>query len=514
MNNKWFVLLFNTVFFSLMAWLLPIHFEENDDVTMCMIANGVYAGHPDGHLVFINAIYGWVIAGLYMLTKVVEWYTLSFCLLHVLAMTGIVLLVIRDKGLAPLLKGVFLLFMYIIWARIIIGFQFTTTAGLLCFSGCMALLQHSKKWRIAGMGAVFVASLIRFSAAGLVGILFVPLFALEFVGDKRFAYWVLGMAFLALLGHFMDGLFYQQEDWAYYKAYNAVRGKIHDNPNAFLLSESDLPEGVAMEDYQLFVWSVGDPKIMDLERLRLIESRMTGRISFHHAMKNLSQISLYRIPLALLCLGYIFCLFLNVRKKNRERVVFVVAAIALFTIILVYLGMFNSLKNRVFLCMLVPVIYQMLKLFPVLGLQQRKECVFMMAVITMGFAVKYLYQDYKVVNLVRSSLIEFECYQLPLVRDFDGLLYTTACHIEYLHPFAINKVHFQKLDLGWPATIPFQKGVLESHRDFVDSEVLYFGYPSVDVLKAINRNYGLEVETIPVASNGKYALVSIKSCVK
>ena len=497
MNNKWFVLLFNTVFFSLMAWLLPIHFEENDDVTMCMIANGVYAGHPDGHLVFINAIYGWVIAGLYMLTKVVEWYTLSFWLLHVLAMTGIVLLVIRDKGLAPLLKGVFLLFMYIIWARIIIGFQFTTTAGLLCFSGCMALLQHSKKWRIAGMGAVFVASLIRFSAAGLVGILFVPLFALEFVGDKRFAYWVLGMAFLALLGHFMDGLFYQQEDWAY------------------LLSESDLPEGVAMEDYQLFVWSEGDPKILDLERLRLIESRMKGHISFHHAMKNLSQISLYRIPLALLCFGSIFCLVLNIKNKNRKGVVFVVAAIALFAIILVYLGMFNSLKNRVFLCMLVPMIYQMLKLFPNLGLQKRrKECVFIMAFITMGFAVKYLYQDYKVVKLVCSNLKEFECCQLPLVRDFDGLLYTTACHIEYLHPFAINKVHFQKLDLGWPATIPFQKGVLESHRDFVDSEVLYFGYPSVDVLKAINRNYGLEVETIPVASNGKYALVSIKSCVK
>lgn len=122
MGNKWFVLLFNTVFFFLMAWILPIHYEENDDVMMCMIANGVFSGNPDGHLVFINAIYGWILAGLYMITKAVEWYTLSFCLLHVLAMTGIVYVVARDKGLHPLLKGAFLVFIYVIWARIIIAF--------------------------------------------------------------------------------------------------------------------------------------------------------------------------------------------------------------------------------------------------------------------------------------------------------------------------------------------------------------------------------------------------------
>lgn len=156
MGNKWFVLLLNTAFFILMAWLLPIHYEENDDVTMCMIANGVFSGNPDGHLVFINAIYGWMLAGLYMLSKAVEWYTLSFCVLHVLAMTGIVCVVVRDEGMHPLLKGMFLVFMYVIWTRIIIAFQFTTTAGLLCFSGCLAMLQHSKKWRIAGAGAVFV----------------------------------------------------------------------------------------------------------------------------------------------------------------------------------------------------------------------------------------------------------------------------------------------------------------------------------------------------------------------
>ena len=65
------VLLFNTLFFTLVAYLLPMRFEENDDVVMCMIANGVYSGSPDCHLVFINAIYGSVLARLYSLIYVI-----------------------------------------------------------------------------------------------------------------------------------------------------------------------------------------------------------------------------------------------------------------------------------------------------------------------------------------------------------------------------------------------------------------------------------------------------------
>ena len=147
-SNKWFLLIFNAAFFALMAWLLPIHFEENDDVMMCIIANGVYSGSPDGHLVFINAVYGWIIAGLYSLTTSIEWYTLSFCVLHVLAVTGIVYVVLKMNS-CSLLKVAFLVFLYIYWVRIIISFQFTTTAGLLCFSGCLALLKPTKNGKLS-----------------------------------------------------------------------------------------------------------------------------------------------------------------------------------------------------------------------------------------------------------------------------------------------------------------------------------------------------------------------------
>ena len=61
-----------------MAWLLPLGFEENDDVMMAMIANGSYSGAPDYHLVYINVLYGWVLAGLYSLSFNFKLSTLNF----------------------------------------------------------------------------------------------------------------------------------------------------------------------------------------------------------------------------------------------------------------------------------------------------------------------------------------------------------------------------------------------------------------------------------------------------
>ena len=204
-GSKWFVLLFNTVFFAMMAWLLPMHYEENDDIVMCMIANGGLSGTPDGHLVFINALYGWIIAGLYRLTKIVEWYSLAFCILHILSMSVVIFIIIKDCKIRPLYKFLFVVFLYVFWIHIIIYFQFTTTAGLLCFSGCLALIQPSKKWRIIGVCAVFVASLIRFHVAGLVGLLCAPLLIMRLVQDKRFAYWTMTVVFWGVLGHWADG---------------------------------------------------------------------------------------------------------------------------------------------------------------------------------------------------------------------------------------------------------------------------------------------------------------------
>lgn len=521
---KWLVLLINGVLFVLMAWLLPVHFEENDDVVMCMIANGVYSGTPDGHLVFVNALYGWMLAGLYRLTKAVEWYTLSFCILHVLAMVGISCAILRDKEMKPLHKGLCLVFFYVIWVRIIIGFQFTSTAGLLCFSGCLALLQPTRKWKIAGICAIFVASLIRFKAAALVGILCAPLLLTKVVEERRYIFWLVGVALLAIMGRWADGMFYRQPDWAYYKAYNAVRGFINDNPNA-TLAENNLPDGVELQDYQMFCSFEGDPEIMTLPKLRMIKAEIEGGMSFRQAVINLVQLRMYRIPLFLVYFGLLLCIVINDKRftisphyihlgrvRLNVKMMVLVSSCLLMTFILVYLGATASLKNRVFLCLLFPIVYLLASSWP--KEKARYKVLFQLSLVLVlsGMIIKYAWQDVKVRRLVQSNQKEFDEYQYPLVKDLDGILYFGAFHSEYLPSFGIKDLKFRCAGLGWTTCIPFQKGLLDCHRDFIDSNVLIFGRldsPPERLVEMIKKNYGISSQSVIVEKNDQYALYKI-----
>lgn len=513
--NKWIVLLSNAVLFALMALLLPIHFEENDDVIMCMIANGICSGTPDGHLVFINALYGWMLAGLYRLTKAVEWYSLSFCILHVLAMTGIACAILKDGKMKLLFKVLFHAFMYVIWGRIIIGFQFTTTAGLLCFSGCLALLQPTRKWHISGVCAIFVASLIRFHAAALVGVLFAPMLLAKLYKRELNVYVLVLVLLLVMIGHWADGLFYIQPDWANYKVYNQERGFINDNPNAMLII-NNLPDGLDSKDFQLFYSFQGDPSIMTLTRLIEIKSKIKGNLSLQQAVSNISQLVLYRIPLLLLFLGFMACLIWNYKSSSGSRLRFVVLILTflLWMSLLLYLGATASLKNRVFICMMLPMVYLLVKLSPP-GEESRYKLLNVVSVLVLtGLVVKYSHQLFKVVDCEQSKYESFTSYQEPLLEGFEGILYPRNCNIECLPVMHIKDVGFKFVGLGWSSCIPFQKGVLESHRDFVDSEIAYFGIleaPPIQIKERIEKNYGIGNDIVVFGKNKKYALYQFVS---
>ena len=102
------VLIANIAYVALLASVLPIRYEENDDIMMAMIANGSYSGAPDYHLVYINVIYGYVLTLLYGWTSAVEWYTLSFMVLHVLSMSFLSYCILTTPNRARWEKGLWL----------------------------------------------------------------------------------------------------------------------------------------------------------------------------------------------------------------------------------------------------------------------------------------------------------------------------------------------------------------------------------------------------------------------
>ena len=226
-----FLVLLNAAFFAFIAWFMPIRYEQNDDIMMCMIANGLYTGTPDAHLVYINALYGQLLVWLYTWTHAIEWYTVIFAGLHILSMSVIDYTVLRSNH-SGYLKALWLAFLYVMWIRIIISFQFTTTAGLVCLAGILLLMRQGWRNLLLGSGLVLVASLIRFHSAALVSLLMAPVVVYHWGREWRRYVPMIVLFMLVIGGRVGNRMYYQSDEWKYYREYNTIRANMTDNPNA------------------------------------------------------------------------------------------------------------------------------------------------------------------------------------------------------------------------------------------------------------------------------------------
>ena len=283
-----------------MATVLPLQFEENDDVVMAMIANGTYSGSPDCHLVYINVIYGAVLAFLYGITKAVEWYTLAFAALHVVSMSVLVYCILTTENRSSWERWLWSIVLYVLWARIIVALQFTTTAGLVCLAGCMLLLRESKKARWSGVMLVVIAALIRFMAAGLVGLLMAPIIVYTYRLNWR-KYMAVVVMLMTVVGCRMVNRYVYESDpeWRYYREYNQLRAQLNDNPNAYKLQPEQLPEGVEWVDYRLLLSFLPDPERINLPTIRQI-SAVVDNMPIQSQMQNLHRLERYAVELTIL----------------------------------------------------------------------------------------------------------------------------------------------------------------------------------------------------------------------
>ena len=507
LTNKWFLLLMNTLFFIMMAIVLPIHFETDDDVTMCQIANGRFSGNTDAHLVFINAILGWLISSLYRVTRVVEWYTLVLCIFHVLAFSGIIYFVINDIRIHRVLKFVFILFVYTLWIRIIVGFQFTTTAGALCCCGCMALLRPSKKCKALGVMSVFIASLVRFQVAGLVGLLFIPFFVADFLQNKKFAFWLSITFLVVLMGKRGDSFFYRSSEWIDYKEYNSLRGGVLDDSKSSKALQY-MPNGIQIDDFELFVKFEGDPKVITTEKLRLVKEAMQEEDIRQSLSSNLYGMIRYRVPLFFIFLGFFSGIYINVKQKREKWTWVLLCELGLFAVTLFYMCVMWNVKERVFFVMLMPSIYILVRALP----ERMNHGRILITCVMLGLVFKYIYQDYKMFGSVHDGKRYVEDYQIPLVIMRKEKVFSIEFWEQYLPPFGIKDLNYQVRGLGWSALSPLNKGILESHLDLVNPNWAIFTQvddPPVDIAKAIERNYGVKVDVVCVDNNEKYALYKL-----
>ena len=469
---KYIILAANIVIFTVLALILPLSFEENDDTMMLLIANGGYSGTPDCHLVFINVLYGAVLAGLYSLTKAIEWYTLSFAVLHILSMSILAYAVLTTPNRSKWERILWLVLLYAFWARILVALQFTTTAGLTCLAGCVLLLRDSHKARWIGVLFIVVASLIRITAAGLVGILMAPMIVYTYRLEWRKYIPLVAMMVLVVGCRVVNNRVYQSDpDWNYYYTYNGLRGQLTDNPNAYKLTAEDLPEGIDWTDYQLLLRFIPDPEQMDLPTLQRLAA-VVDKVPFTAKWKNIHHLDQYAVELGIL---FALLILMILTTGNKSKHAFLILYTCFILLIMAYVSLDGFLKNRVFLCMMLPILVTDFLLLPnTTGLKRRWGLV--ITIVALSGWLGYQTNCEQIKKRHRRNV--WENKQRPLLdkipEEATVITIGSGMCLDAADPWHVWPYSFTKYTLGWLTWCPLNKPVGHSYRVLTNDNVFLF----------------------------------------
>ena len=511
------VLLCNIAFFTLMALVLPMQYDVNDDVMMCMIANGTYSGTPDGHLVYINVIYGYVLAWLYGQTTAIEWYTLSFVVLQILSMSVLCYNLLTIPNRARWERALWLLLVYVLWARFIVSLQFTTTAGLVCLAGCVLLLRGTPRSQWTGVAMVVIAALIRFMAAGLVGLLMAPIIIYTLGRRWRTYIPIVVMLVLVVGCRAINNHVYDSDiEWKNYREYNQLRAQLNDNPNAYRLYPNQLPEGVDVVDYRLLMGFIPDPEQIDLVRIRQLFA-MVDSVPYRQQWRNLHRLDKYAVELSIL-LGLLILMIIT--TGNRRKYIFLIVYSIFVVGLIVHVSLDGFLKNRVFLCMLLPVLMTDFMLLPSTTGKKRKWGIIIVMLLLCG---KYIWQTTQTSIEKYYARYNWTRLQQPIL-DYvpdDAYVVTLGAYMnmEAVNPWHVWQYPFHKYVLGWMTWIPFNTPIASSHRGLLRPDMYIF--TSTDYAHEKNvvsriqgqmeKHYGIATYVYPICHNGKYALIQLRA---
>ena len=514
---KTLILIANVIYFAVMALALPLGFEENDDVMMAMIANGTYSGAPDFHLVYINVIYGWVLTLLYRMTTAIEWYTLSFAVLHILSMSVLSYCILTTENRSRWERILWLLILYVLWARIIVALQFTTTAGLVCLAGCMLLLRQSKKARWSGALFVVIAALIRFMAAGLVGLLMAPIIIYTYRLEWR-KYMAIVVMLMAVVGcRVTNRIVYDHDpEWKYFREYNQLRAQLNDNPNAYKMTVSQLPEEIDPMDYQLLLRFIPDGEQIDLAAIRKL-SVTVGEVPYCDKWLNLHRLDRYSVELAIMIALLILMILTT---GNRFKYVFLITYTLFVLALIIHVSLDGFLKNRVFICMLLPLLVTDFMLLPKTTGLKRRWGIGVAMVVLSGW---YGYQTYTECQTAGYNRYMWTRLQQPLLEYIPEGKYVmtigTSMMMESINPWHIWTYPYHKYTLGWLTWFPLNKPLGHSYRTLLRDEMYVFTDVNYvhehtalqRVSEQIEKHYGVPNELVWVVRNGKFALVRVRT---
>ncbi len=523
------ILLINTLICVLLFSLSLVRYEENDDIVMCLISQGLGGGEPSPYLVFINYFYGLFLVLLYKISASVEWYTLMFCVLHIISFSIILYYIIKSTT-NKITKLLFIILFYGLEITFITLLQFTTTAAIVTFAGFMLVSFATDKKKLLGVFLLIVGSLIRFEAAMLVLVFSIPIMFLLSNSLKKYRYnivllaaGIIGIISFKIADSYMYSL---DKDWSYYMQYNKVRGKINDNPNNFLLTNNyTIADKVSFNDYRSVVGFFPDGEKINLEKLLIIQQALDNQSFFlkaKHGFYTTRGFTKY-IFLILLMLGIVAFS----KKLPFSKIMLLGMYFCMFIGSMWFISLNGYVKKRVFFSMLIPVFFFLYSIKQSNKHTWLQYAYWGLLVVCIYSVYIGLYQNKQYTNSkadqIASQLNLINSYAeknpqaqiIPLVGTFS---YEFAAK-----PFTIKKT-LQHVTLrgGWLTNIPLNNPIIDSRTVFVneterENVVIFTAYSDkkdIDQLihsfkETLAVDYNMIVKGELLMRNKKYAIFKL-----
>ena len=489
---------------------------------MLMISSGAYSGTPDFHLVFINVIYGLLLKGLYFILPGLEWYTILFCLLHIISFS-IILWVYSKRITTAFGQLLLLLLLLVLQARFIVGFQFTTTAAIVACAGLSLYFERGKKVKILGLFLFLIGSLIRFEAAMLCFGVYAPVMMFPLSGRIRSKRQFLNTGLilfailvLPVLARGVDAQVYKHNpEWQYYVDYNRVRGALNDNPNfAKLLNDSPACSVADINDLRNLGNFIADPAVLDLHVITRVKESLDAKPLFDKFQNIKTWICFYMDTIVCILL-LILLLMLERRVTYRWGLLF--SGLSFF-ILLSWVSLNATVKERVFLSSIVPL---MLIITLLITCYQKKIWKIIVSSVFYLLTLHTIIMQTADMYAVKKEQRRIADKQINLIQRFIDCDFTplgAGLILEGLNPFGVTSV-FKVLNVkmiinGWMTQIPLNCEV-DSHLDFVEKPILIFlakvDAPVLhDIQYCIKKNYQIETTLEVIAEDELSEIIVIK----
>ncbi len=367
-----YVLAICTFEMFLLYTLLPILFEENDDVGMMNIVSGAYNNRPSEYMLFSNILIGKLLKYLFTIIPTINWYTWYLIVSILISYTGIQYSFNKIKA-KPIIKIIrhFLILSILLFS--LIALQFTRVAAIALTAGMLLLFTSNKKEYIQigfGILLIILGTMIRKEVLYMYILLSLPFIIYFAINNKTFK--IINIIIAILLSFTViwhDNLSYEQNtELNEYREFNKLRAKITtiDHHSFNYINKKQITESIGWtkNDFYLatiFNLDIGHPKFTK-KNLKIITANnetffdKTLSINIIKQLKPTLSRFFEFLNKKYIYIYYCFIFLLFFSKKIKELVILFIYLLYVFLIsFILFYYLDGSLHYRVLFGLTFPV---------------------------------------------------------------------------------------------------------------------------------------------------------------